>query len=440
MRVFAALLLLSWGAAAAAASQGFSVSAADASALARLAPGATLLVPGVPDGAGIRHTVRFERITVYAPDARVYADTPEGLQELPRSGRIQLLGDDGAGMRMHLSLDPDGRQARGSGFSPQGAFEVLAEGRNWRVLPAEEALPVGVTLEYPDVVDALPVPVPGQASALDAAIDALALRAGTVSALLALDMDNEFLVKRFGGTGAAQQAAAIDWLADLVGTMNVMYQRDLDAILLQGFVILRTGATPYVISEGGASRTDLDNFGDYWAANHGSVPRAFAALISGRSPSGNSASGIAWVNVYCKKQSYGGSYSINKLFTNPGIALSHSASMLGHELGHNFGARHTHCSSASTGQGPASTNTIDQCYSGEQGCYSGPVSCPTSGPGAPKGTLMSYCHTSGTNCGQSIAQFHPAHVSWVSGRIAANTPSCLVPYAGDLIFEDGFDG
>ena len=72
-------------------------------------------------------------------------------------------------------------------------------------------------------------------------------------------------------------------------------------------------------------------------------------LLSGNSSSGNSASGIAWVNAYCRTNSSGGSYSTNQIFTNPAIGVASSAFIVGHELGHNFGASHTHCTNASSG-------------------------------------------------------------------------------------------
>jgi hypothetical protein len=160
-------------------------------------------------------------------------------------------------------------------------------------------------------------------------------------------------------------------------------------------------------------------------------------LLSGNSSSGNSASGIAWVNSYCQTSGSGGSYSINQIFTNPGIGVASTAFIVGHELGHNFGAAHTHCSNATTGSYPTSTNTIDQCNTLGNGCYAGPTSCPVSGPGAPKGTIMSYCHLSPSSCGTNVQQFHPTHITQVRNRIAANTPSCLT--LSDVLFENGFD-
>lgn len=52
-------------------------------------------------------------------------------------------------------------------------------------------------------------------------------------------------------------------------------------------------------------------------------------------------------------------------------------------------------------------------------------------------------HTSAPNgaaCGANVAQFHPVHITQLSGLIAAHTPACIVPVASDLIFRNGFDG
>lgn len=168
------------------------------------------------------------------------------------------------------------------------------------------------------------------------------------------------------------------------------------------------------------------------------MPRDFTALLSGQMTGGFSASGIAWINAYCKTASSGGSYSINKVFTNSGVGVDLSARIVGHEIGHNFGAAHTHCTDVSTGVHSVATNTIDQCFNGEGGCYTGPVSCPSAGPGHPLGSLMSYCNIGGANCGQNVLQFHPTQIATLSTLIAANTPSCLSATA-DSIFKNGFD-
>ena len=49
-----------------------------------------------------------------------------------------------------------------------------------------------------------------------------------------------------------------------------------------------------------------------------------------------------------------------------------------HEIGHLAGSVHSHCYSP----------PIDQCHSGENGCYAGPTSTPEDG-----GSIMSYCNS-----------------------------------------------
>ena len=104
-----------------------------------------------------------------------------------------------------------------------------------------------------------------------------------------------------------------------------------------------------------------------------------------------------------------------------------SALIVGHELGHNFGAWHTHCTNVATGGAPTGTNTIDKCFKRTGGCYQGATSCPTSGPGAPAGTIMSYCNQlqlrteRGRTCCSSIRR----RSATLNALIAQNTPSCL---------------
>ena len=54
--------------------------------------------------------------------------------------------------------------------------------------------------------------------------------------------------------------------------------------------------------------------------------------------------------------------------------------------------------------------------------HSGATSCPASGPGAPAGTIMSYCNQ--LQCGptgQNVLQFHPTQVSTLNALIAAES-------------------
>lgn len=423
----------------ASAADTLTLEAAPAARLSTLPAGSELVLEGVPDGHGGRADLRFERIEVYAAGARVIRIDAAGEHELPRSRRVHWIGRDGAGtVRGSLSFDPGLDRVAGSGYSPAGAFAWSGQRDGDRLRlqarPLASVLPAGV----------VPQVVPGE-DGLDSGRpfpDALSLAlAGQVpagsprAAVVAIDTDNEFLSRRFGNDASA----ASDWIGDLFATMNAMYVSDLNLSLQQGTTYLRTAPDPYTVTTTPAGSSNLNEFGSYWQANYSGVARSFAALLSGKSSSGNSASGIAWINSYCQTQSQGGSYSVNQIFTNAQVPVVYSARIVAHELGHNFGAFHTHCTNTTSGAAPTASNTIDRCYSGESGCYSGATSCPATGPGAPAGTVMSYCSLIGCgNGGQNVLQFHPTQIATLSALIAQHTPSCIAASA-DEIFSNGFD-
>ena len=127
--------------------------------------------------------------------------------------------------------------------------------------------------------------------------------------------------------------------------------------------------------------------------------------------------------------SYG--YSFSQVFKFAGSTAANDVKLVAHELGHNFGSRHTHCY-------PTATTPIDSCYSGEGGCYSGPTSCPapftiTPINGGPvtnvTGTLMSYCHML-SGCSASPV-FHPQTRGRRSAPIVdSKVGVCVFPNAG----------
>jgi hypothetical protein len=246
--------------------------------------------------------------------------------------------------------------------------------------------------------------------------------------VIAVDTDNEFHYKKF----ANDLGDATTWIADLFLAMNVMYERDLSLRLLQGDTFLRRDLDdPPTYNDdpwtggSGASSSHLTEFGSYWSANYGAVDRVLAMLLSGKSTSGFSSSGIAWLDGYCEFQSTGGGYSVSQVFWED-IPVTSDVRVVGHELGHNFGSPHTHCYSP----------PVDTCYNAQSGCYSGAVSCPPGG----SGTLMSYCHfspPSGAACGSNLIEFHPTVVTNIEGYIAAHYPACIEPFSA--IFADGFE-
>jgi Metallo-peptidase family M12/IPT/TIG domain len=201
---------------------------------------------------------------------------------------------------------------------------------------------------------------------------------------VAIETDYEMFQTRGSPSALAQ------YVGDLFAASTAIYQRDLLVTIQVNYLsIWTTPSDPWVAT---TSINGLYEFGDYWHAHRSAVPRKTAHFLSGRNLGG----GVAWVGVLCSSDflcssgscgsgadgHYGGGYGISGNMsgqfstTNPGLYWD--LFVVTHEIGHNFGTRHTHCYSP----------PVDMCWSGENGCYSGPTSVPSV-----LGTIMSYCHT-----------------------------------------------
>lgn len=427
------------------------ISQAQLKSLATLQPGQEQRVENFPVGASRSVSIRLRPVQIYSSDARIYVIDAAGKHEIPRSSRIFLRGrsDDG-GASVAMSLNADGTFGGGAGNGPDGQFVLRADRSTSGAITlsaqaVESALPAGFQFNFKCGDEDIPLvsrshdSVEAQLAratnpAINAVIpDATSLRSATV----AIDTDSLFMSRLFSNS----TTSATNWIAGMFNTMNTMYENDLQVQLLIGTTILRTNAAtdPYAgFAQGAADGTKLNFFANYWQTNESSVPRAFATLLSGLNTStanSCSASGIAEIDAYCNT---GFSYSVNEVCTSINIDPNGAfdATIVGHELGHNFGAFHTHCTDVSNGDAPVATNTIDTCVNTEKnsGCYGGATtSCPAGG----RGTIMSYCNMGVCGGVQNLLQFHPTQINDVLlPKIAANTPSCL---SIDDIFKNGFE-
>lgn len=416
--------------------------------------GAASTFASLPLGAARSGAVRMQRIDIYAADARIYEATADGLRQLPRSDWLHFVADPSVpgAPRIGLSISADGKQAAGLLLADDGRSMGI-EGRSdgsGLVLDLREPQTdargnpgrfacdnhtMSWQLQSQPRYAGMAVLAPGRTP-----------QVATRSATVAVDTDNELLQQKFSDN----TTSATNYLAQLFVGMNVVYERDLDLRLLQGTTILRPSSNPDPYSATSTS-AQLTEFGTFWQNNQGAVQRAFAMFISGKASSQFSSAGIAWVlggNNYCTStNANGGHYSVSQVFKFPQATAADDVLVVAHEIGHNLGAEHTHCSSATTGAGTVNTNTIDQCYNSEAGfgCFGGTEACPApqtvNGVANVTGTLMSYCHLNGLQNCDSSEVFATAHRTFLSPRVANNvTNGCFAPIAaGNNIFANGFE-
>ncbi len=225
---------------------------------------------------------------------------------------------------------------------------------------------------------------------------------------IAIDTDVEFL-----GLFGNNQAAAIGYVGTLFAALSDIYPRDVH--LRPGMSYLRLwtdGADPW-----GASGTvnQLYEFQAYWEQQVFTGVRDSAALLSGRGLGG----GVAWLNSGCGSYAYSVSANLAGSFPYPLVdnnGGNWDIMVFAHELGHNYGAPHTH----------SYTPPADGCGSSPQDC---------SAASNDLGTIMSYCHQCSGGMSNINLYFHQANVGSIEaylpasgcGFTAAAQPAVAIP-------------
>lgn len=397
-----------------------------------------------PVAPGLRRALVVARHDVYAPDARIVAVDHGREVDVPRSRQVFFWGsiEDEPGSTVMVALDPEDQTVSGFTMSADGSFDLLPPATD---RPEHHLVAAPASLRQPGEeapgFDCGQADLPphgrdrqGQAESATSS-DGMEPRlpVSLHTAVLAMDTDNEAMGTKFSNN----TTVAANWMAQAIAGMSAIYERDLFIRFYQGYTIFRLSTTPdpYVQSAGGsADGAKLNEFSAYWDSHYDGVRRTLTMMISGKQPAGGW-SGIAWLSGLCST-SVG--YSFNQVFRTGTTVGSSDVQLLTHEVGHNFGSRHTHCTDTSAAAG---TQPIDYCYAGES-CPTGAwtpnpgVSCPapfsiTPVSGGPsinnvRGTIMSYCHQLG-GCNVTNV-FHPSTVNVFSPRVDAAIGACIFPF------------
>jgi hypothetical protein len=329
---------------------------------------------------------------------------------------------------------------------------LLKSARNSGFRCANDQLQPSNAHALPKGLDFTPAAVTSAAAALPGVT-----AAASYGAKVAIETDVEFYQLFNNST------TATNYIGNLIGYASTIYSAEINTGLAVQSVSLWTGGTdPWTQTD---TQCGLMEFGKYWNVNKTGVPRTIAHFMSGKANGG----GVAWVGVLCSGSfntgascpglgaesapGWGGGYgytgNLSGTFNinNPTVVWDIDA--VAHEIGHNFNSPHSHCYA---GIG-SNASPIDQCYSGEQGCYSGTTSLP--GPsGAGSGTIMSYCHLLAPGMSNIKLTFGNTETfgvaptresarmsSYVASLAAGGQAACLAPVAsGGSIFSDGFEG
>ncbi len=401
-----------------------------------------------PVGPGLRRAVSVTRHEVYASDAKLVAVDQGHEVDVPRSKLVFFWGavEGDPASTVVFGLDPDAETIAGYSTGADGDVEIRPPDAD---RSARHLVAVSASLREPSGAPSFACGQADRASGDAAPSARSAASPGTIepelpatlhTAVLAIDTDNEVMGTKFSNN----TTTAANWMALAVAGMSAVYERDLFVRFYQGYTIFRLSTTPdpYLQSTAGnADNAKLTEFSSYWSASYPGVRRTLTMMISGKQPTAGSWSGIAWIGGLCST-SVG--YSFNQVFRTGTTVSSSDVQLLTHEVGHNFGSKHTHCTD--TNPVAVGTQPIDYCFNGETCTPTGPwtpdpgVSCPAPFSIVPvnnggvsidnvRGTIMSYCHNL-AGCGVTNV-FHPQTVSVLSPRIDAAIGTCIFPVSAN---------
>ncbi|MFM7053079.1 MAG: M12 family metallo-peptidase [Planctomycetota bacterium] len=226
---------------------------------------------------------------------------------------------------------------------------------------------------------------------------------------VAYETDFEFLNLFQGNT-----AAANGYIATLASALTSIYTRDVNSRLSVSYIRLwQSTSDPWTQS---STSSQLSQFITHWGQFMQSVPRELAHFLSGRPLGG----GIAYLPGLCDGYPYGLSANLAGFFPTPLVDNSGQnwdIIVVAHEIGHNFGAPHTHNYSP----------PID-------GCGLSPADCTVANQD--NGTIMSYCHLCTGGVQNIKLVFHPGNIATMESHLAAIPCNYTGPARAPVVIAD----
>jgi len=274
---------------------------------------------------GVVHTLMLEPASIRSADFQLLVTDATGTYPVPAPEETTYSGSVAGvdGSVVAASLD-------------RGELEayVRIPSGNWYVQPLRSVLPVSprelhAVYKSTDVVQTAATCGVAQAHDHDHRPGGGAGPAALQYCEIALDCDDAYYARNGSNVSATATAAL-----SLLTFVNAIYQNDVEIRFVVTAIMVRTVPTYTSGPDLGCGAVSglLQEFRNYWLANHGGVPRDLTHLLTGTGAFSGTV-GCAFIGTVCTSSGYGASRAISG---NNALNIG----LVAHEIGHNWSAQH----------------------------------------------------------------------------------------------------